>query len=103
MKKVENKKEQILPSEEVFNDKDILQDTLVSLKHLGTMYGTFISEASNKKLISSIEPHSKDITTRARECFNLMFEKGWYCLTEESSTTIDDAYNKYSGYLEHLK
>ena len=103
MKKIENKKEKILPNEEVFNDKDILKDTLVSLKHLGTMYGTFISEASNKKLVTSLETLAKDINTKARECFNLMFEKGWYSLTEESKTTVDDHYNEYANYLEHLK
>ena len=88
-------KQEVMPSESSFNDEDILLDTMTSLKHLSTLYGSLISEASNKHLLKDIEPLSKDTSKLARDCYNLMFEYGWYSPKEEDKVTISENYTKF--------
>ena len=98
--KVINDMEDIKPSENVFNDEDILNDILTSLKHLGTLYGAFISESSNKTLLSKIEKLSKTTADFARDSFNLLFEKGWYSLECAPVSTIEEKLNKFTNKKE---
>ncbi|MDD2391605.1 MAG: spore coat protein [Bacilli bacterium] len=101
--KVENPKQAILPNEENFNDEDILNDVLTSLKHLSTMYGTLKQEASNKKLVNEVDSINKDVGDMARDSFNLMFKKGWYPLEQEDSQKITEEYQKFSSKKKQLE
>lgn len=94
--KIKNAEIDILPDEKEFNDYDMLQDTLASLKHINTEYGLLVTEASNKNLSDKIEKLAKEIGTLARDCFNLMFEYGWYELTEEDNSSIKEIYKDFS-------
>ena len=93
--KIMNEKEFPLPNEEEFNDEDILLDVMTSLKHLSTVYGTLIQEASNEDLSSRIEKNAKKISTLARDSFNLMFEKGWYGLEPQDCEKLCEEYNNF--------
>jgi len=95
--KVKNPMKDPLPDTNSFNDEDILNDVLISLKHLSTMYGTLNQEASNKELVSKIEMLNKEVSTLARDSFNLMFENGWYCLERETPEKLNEEYNKFSN------
>ena len=94
--KVKNPKQDPMPDAKSFNDEDILNDVLISLKHLSTMYGTLCQEASNATLTTEIETLSKEVGKLAKSSFNLMFEKGWYCLEKELPEKLDEEYNKFS-------
>lgn len=100
--KVKNPKQEALPSVNEFNDEDILNDVLISLKHLSTMYGTLKQEASNKTLVSEVEKLSKETGKLARDAFNLMFEKGWYSLELETSSKLSEEYNKFTTKKEEI-
>ena len=93
--KVNNQKADVLAKSSILNDEDILQDVLASMKHLSTVYGTFVQEASNKQLLAKIEPIAKEVGTLARNSFNLMFEKGWYTLEVAVPKNIDKEYQKF--------
>ena len=93
--KVENTKAEVLPSEEVFNDEDIIVDVLNSLKHLGTSYGTLLQEASNKDLSTKLEVLSKEVGTMARDSFNYLFKKGWYALEEADRNKVTEEHQKF--------
>ena len=102
MNKIKNAKVEILPNEKIFNDYDMLVDTGISLKHLNTEYGMLKQEASHKELTDLVEKISKDISKYARDIFNLLFELGWYELTEEDPKTIKEAYNKFQKYQKNM-
>ncbi len=101
--KVENPKQVVLPNEQNFNDENILNDVLISLKHLSTMYGTLKQEASNKKLVNEVDSISKDVGNMARDSFNLMFEKGWYSLERADDQKLSEEYNKFSLKKEEIE
>lgn len=93
--KVQNPKQQVLPDENSFNDCDILQDVSTSLKHLSTLYGLLVQEASNENLSNRADGLAKEIGTMARNSFNLMFEKGWYCLEKVPAQKLSQEHNKF--------
>ncbi len=93
--KVENKKKKALPSDEVYNDSDKLNDLLISLKNINKLYGTFQEEASNDLLFTNIGDLAKDMGQCARDSFNLMFEKGWYKLEQQSEDKIKTIHQQY--------
>ena len=101
--KVENPIQDILPDETSFNDKDMLEDALVSVKGLITSYGLLSGEASNQTLNSEIETLSKALGEQQRTLFNLMFEKGWYILEKADTTKINEELTKFQQCLTNLQ
>ena len=95
--KIENVKQPVLPNDNSFNDEDILQDVLASLKHLSLLYSNCKGEASNKQLESKIDSICKEVGQMARDSFNLLFEKGWYSLEKEAPQKISQEINKFSS------
>ena len=84
------------------NDSDILNDILISYKHLVSCYATALNEASNKniyKLFLNLFESSSKIQA---ELFELSFKKGWYQLETAEETKIEKAYNKFNICLSEL-
>lgn len=84
------------------NDSDILNDVLLSYKHLVSNYATALNEASNKniyKLYFNLLESSSKIQA---ELFELSFKKGWYQLETAEETKIEKAYDKFSNCLNEL-
>ena len=102
MTKIENKKAMILPDEASFNDEDIIQDVLISLKNLNTLYGLLKQEASNESLINKVDTLCKENFNCTRNCFNLIFEKGFYALEEQNTTKITEEYNKFNNKIQYF-
>lgn len=96
---VKNEMEDVQPEGVVFNDEQILQDVLSSLKHLLTEYGLLQTEASNQELASTVEQAAKQVGTMTRDSFNLMFKKGWYTLEKAETTKIKKEYDKLNKKL----
>ena len=101
--KIQNPKQDILPDETSFNDKDMLQDALTSIKGLVQEYGLLGSEASNQTLKTEIEKLSKALDQKQRDLFNLMFEKGWYVLEKVDTNKINEELTKYKQCLTNLQ
>ena len=84
------------------NDEDILNDILISMKHLVSSYGIAVNEASNKniyKLFNSLLNNSSKLQA---ELFDLSFKKGWYTIETADNKKIDNAYNKFNSYLKDI-
>lgn len=84
------------------NDSDILNDILISYKHLVSCYATALNEASNKniyKLFLNLFESSSKIQA---ELFELSFKKGWYQLETAEETKIEKTYNKFNKCLSEL-
>ena len=84
------------------NDSDILNDILISYKHLVNSYATALNEASNKniyKLFLNLFESSSKIQA---ELFELSFKKGRYQLETAEETKIEKAYNKFNKCLSEL-
>ena len=84
------------------NDSDILNDILISYKHLVSCYAAALNEASNKniyKLFLNLFESSSKIQA---ELFELSFKKGWYQLETAEETKIEKAYNKFNKCLSEL-
>ena len=84
------------------NDEDILNDTLISYKHLVSSYAIALNEASNKsiyKLFLEILTNSSKIQA---DLFDISFKKGWYNIETVDETKIENVYNKFNKCLNEL-
>jgi len=97
---ISNKKIEVPKYE--YNDENKLNDVLISLKYLNTLYGNFCTESSNKALSDDINKAMKVISKHQRDAFELMFKLGWYTLEEENQTKINATYSKFSGKIEEI-
>ena len=88
--------------EQEFNDKDMLQDALISSKSLYNLYNIFTSEASNKDLLDNLNPLRNEFSKTQRNLFNLMFEMGWYVLEEEPQTKVKKRANQFKSLKKQL-
>ena len=85
------------------NDEDILNDILISMKHLVSSYAIGLNEASNKniyKLFSSLLNNSSKLQA---ELFDMSFKKGWYTIETAEDKKIDNAYKKYNNSLKDIE
>ena len=86
----------------MMNDQDILNDILISYKHLVSSYAISLNEASNKnvyKLFFEVLTNSSKIQA---DLFDISFKKGWYNLETADEKKIENAYNKFNKCLNEL-
>ena len=100
-KKIECEQQEV-SSTKSMNDKDILNDVLISLKDLSNNYSIATNEMSNKKLFKELNSIYDETKEAARKAYDLAFSKGWYVLEEAERKKIDEAYNKYNKHLKEL-
>jgi len=84
------------------NDEDLLNDILISMKHLVSSYAIGLNEASNKnvyKLFSTVLNNSSKLQANL---FDLSFKKGWYTIETADNKKIDNAYNKFKKCLNDI-
>lgn len=84
-------KQKVSPQSKTFNDKDMLNDMLISLKALSNIYNTFLHEASNDAMVELLDELHADIIDLQRDLFDTMSSLGWYQLEQEDETKIDQA------------
>ncbi len=81
-----------------FNDRDILNDVLVTQKYLTDSFNVLVREASHDNLHQATMAILNDTHQTAREAYNLMFKKGWYALNSAAKQNVDQAYQQFSNY-----
>lgn len=84
------------------NDSDILNDVLLSYKHLVSNYATALNEASNKNIYKLYLGLLESSSKVQAELFELSFKKGWYQLEGADETKVEKAYDKFSKCLCEL-
>ena len=86
----------------MMNDENILNDILISYKHLVSSYAVALNEASNKnvyKLFFDVLTNSSRIQA---DLFDISFKKGWYTLETADEAKIENAYSKFNKCLNEL-
>ena len=98
---IKNSKTPVKKSVEM-NDCDILNDILISYKHLVSSYAISLNEASNKEIYKLFFGLLTETSKMQAELFQLAFKKGWYILETAEETKITQAYDKFSKCLNEL-
>jgi spore coat protein CotF len=78
-----------------FSDKDILIDILSSIKSLETLYHNFSVEASNDLVFDISSDLREEIFDEQRDCYNLLYSKGWYQIEQQPQNKISKDIEKY--------
>ena len=84
------------------NDSDILNDVLISYKHLVSCYATALNEASNKNIYKLFFNAFESSSKIQAELFDCSFKKGWYNIETADEEKIEKAYNKYNSCVNEL-
>ena len=85
-----------------FNDEQIINCALLSLKHLRIMYTYFTEEAGTPELFSKADQLLSEITQMQRATYDLMIDQGFMTITPESSDKIQTAYNQLKSTVEEM-
>lgn len=101
--KVANQKAEILPNEDAFNDRDRVNDLLISYKHLAYMYSLAMQEASNPTLYQDFFKLFQEASELQRDTYYLMFEKGWYALEKQTAEKVDQSHKMFKQQESQLK
>lgn len=79
-----------------FSDKDILIDTLSSIKALASLYHNFSIESSNDLVFDISSDLREEIFDEQRDCYNLLRSKGWYQVEQQPHSKITQDIQKYN-------
>lgn len=79
-----------------FSDKDILIDILSSIKNLASLYHNFSIEASNDLVFDISSDLREEIFDEQRDCYNLLYSKGWYQVEQQPQNKISKDVEKYN-------
>lgn len=86
----------------LMNDEDILNDVLISYKHLVSSYAIALNEASNKSVYKLFYEVLTNSSKTQADLFDISFKKGWYNIETADETKIENAYNKFNKCLNEL-
>lgn len=100
-KTVKNKETKVIKNC-YLNDCDILNDILISYKHLVSSYAIALNEASNKNIYDLYFKNFEIISSRQAKLFQFSFKNGWYKLETADKSKIDEAYKKFNKMLPEL-
>lgn len=84
------------------NDENILNDVLLSYKHLVSSYAIALNEASNKNIYKVYLDAFLSSSKMQADLFQLSFQKGWYTLETADENKIENAFNKFNKCLCEL-
>ena len=76
-------------------EQDILQNLLISLKHLKSFFNTFSQEASNEDVLEKVDNAYTEISTLQRNCYDLMLSLGYMKMSNQTQSAIEKEYQKY--------
>ena len=85
-----------------FNDEDMLNDVLISFKHLVSSYATALNEASNKEIYNLFYTVFSNASKIQASLFSTAFKLGWYQLECADQVKIDKVYNKFNSNLNQI-
>jgi len=77
-----------------YQDKEILQDSLMSQKHITDAYNTFAGECVSDKLRTAMLDILKEEHTIQANIFSSMQKNGWYETQPAEAKKITQAKNK---------
>ena len=85
------------------SDKDIMTDTLMTLKSIVGLYNIYSVEASNEDLYDSVEQLRLETSEMQRAAFTTSFGLGYYNLEPEDNTKIKKVVTQFDNMRAQLK
>ncbi|AGB41113.1 coat F domain-containing protein [Halobacteroides halobius DSM 5150] len=61
-----------------FSDRQLLQDALLSEKHVSSAYDSSVLESANRQIMQTLEHIQKEEHEHGQQLFEMMNKKGWY-------------------------
>ncbi|HEY8345359.1 MAG TPA: spore coat protein [Bacillota bacterium] len=80
------------------NDRDLLNDVLVTEKYLTDNFNIFAREASHGQLHQVTMRILNESHQAARDAYNTMFKKGWYTLNSAQGQALQQIQEQFSNY-----
>ncbi len=99
--KISNPKTEV-PNTKEMNDLDYLSDVLEMTKNMVNNYSYALNEASNNTLYEAYLQIFEETSNIQRDLFDLMFQKGWYCLEKAEEQKIEETKTKFNKQLEQM-
>lgn len=78
-------------------EQDVMQNLLISLKHLKAFFNTFSQEASCDEVLQVVDAAYTEISDLQRAAFDLMIQKGWMKLQYQTASAIEKEYTKFEN------
>lgn len=78
-------------------EQDIMQNLLISLKHLKSFFNTFSQEASNDDVLKKVDTAYDEISTLQRKSYDLMVELNYMQIQNQTQSAIEKEYKKYEN------
>lgn len=91
-----------VPTGMSMNDKDYLTSLLSCLKDMEKNYVIAMTEASCENLYEKHNEVFLTISNLQREVYELMFQKGWYCLEKAENQKIDQKFQTLNQEYQDL-
>ena len=98
---IKNTKSQVKKGNNM-NDEDILNDVLISYKHLVSSYAIALNEASNKNIYKLYYDVFSSSSKMQADLFDLSFKKGWYQLEMAQDNKIEEKLNCLTNEISQL-
>lgn len=94
---IQNQEKQV-PKTPQMNERDFLNDMLMTEKYMTSSYSMFLHEASHQQLYQDVLNIFTETQNCQRELYNLMFRKGWYKLEPANEQQLQQTYQQFQGY-----
>lgn len=85
-----------------FTDEQIINCTLVTLKHLRIMYAYFAEEAGTPELFETANELFEDVTQMQRSTYDLMIEQGWMSVQAQTASTIEKSAQQLKNKINEM-
>ena len=87
---------------QTYDDQEIINNLLISLKHMKALLNTFTQEAGTPELYSEISTMYDTVSTMQREVYDFMVEENWMQVESQTQSKIDKSYKQLSKKLQSL-
>ncbi|RYL93548.1 spore coat protein [Sporolactobacillus sp. Y61] len=94
---IQNTESQV-PKTPQMNDRDYLNDLLLSEKYMGISYVHAMQEASHQALYQDIKSVFDATCDHQRDLYNLMFNKGWYKFESQEPQKMQQTQQQFNQY-----
>ena len=84
------------------NDRDRLNDVLLTEKYLTFGLNTGLHEFSHRELYTAVKQMLNETNDAQRTVFEQMFNLGWYKLPQEEMSAVALSYQQFTNYREQF-
>lgn len=85
-----------------YSDEHIVNNLLISLKHLKALYNTFAQECGTSELYKEVNKIYQEVSTMQRQTYDLLINENWMQIEAQAATKIEKAATKCSKKLGEL-